>query len=163
MRWQLLALALLISLPAFAQDGTANLDSGKGTIRVRPGCGKDSQPLHGTWVFTNGAFTATTTGSPVLAGTSTAQGSSGKSFLLSFDLPSRALFDDALESWASALCGTPITLMQSSISHFDLKLNKRRTRAKVRLFARGEGTSVEGNGTGKYKAIVRGSWQDALP
>lgn len=164
MRWQLLAILLLAAAPALAQDGSAALNSGKGTIRVKPGCGKDSQPLFGTWDFAAGAFTATTTGNPVLSGTSTAQSMSGKNFRLAFDAPSKALFDAALESWASALCGIPVTLSApSTVTHFDLKLNKRRTRAKLTLKAFGNGSSSEGTGRGSYKATVRGAWQDALP
>jgi hypothetical protein len=164
MRWQLLAILVLISAPAFAQDGSANLDSGKGTIKVKPGCGKNSQPLFGTWTFSAGTFTATTTGNPVLSGTSVAQGMSNKNFRLTFDGPSKALFDDAMESWATAVCGLPVTLSApTTVSRFDLKLNKRRTRAKVTLKASGTGATSQGTGRGKYEAIVRGSWQDALP
>lgn len=164
MRWMLFAAALMFSFPALAQEGTATLNTGKGTIRVKPGCGKNSQSLFGTWTFAAGTFAATTTGNPVLAGTSTAQGASNKVFRLTFDGPSKALFDDAMESWASALCGTQITLLQpSAISRFDLKLNKRQTRAKVTLMAAGNGTSALGNGTGTYKAIVRGAWQPTTP
>ncbi len=165
MRWMLFAAALMISFPALAQEGTATLNSGKGTIRVKPGCGKNSQPLYGTWVFSAGTFTATTGGNPALSGTTAPLGSSGKSLRLTFDGPSKALFDDALESWATALCGTPVALIGqgTSISQFDLLLNKRRTRAKVRLTATGSGTSALGNGTGTYKAVVRGAWQAATP
>lgn len=163
MRWWILALALALSSPAFAQDGTAVLNTGSGTIRVKPGCGKSSQPLFGTWVFAGGSWTATSGGSLDLSGTSTPQGMSGKVFTLQFDAQSKDEFDDALESWASAVCGVPVTLQGqgTTVTSFSLKLNKRATRAKVTLFATGSGTSAAGNGTGTYKAIVRGTWQPA--
>lgn len=162
MRWMILTLALLIPVSALGQEGTGALNFGKGTIRVRPGCGSNRQPLYGTWVFTAGTFTATTTGNPVLAGTSTARTPGGRRFNLTFGAPSKALFDDALESWASAVCGVQVVLSQpTTISRFALKLNKRRTRARVALSALGNGTSAAGDGTGRYKAIVRGSWQPA--
>jgi hypothetical protein len=163
MRWWLVALALALSAPAFAQDGTAMLSSGKGTIKVKPGCGKDSQPLFGTWVFSAGTWTATSGAGLDLSGTSAARGMSGKVFDLQFDAQSKDEFDDALESWASAVCGVPVTLQAqgSTVSSFSLKLNKRQTRAKLTLFATGNGTSAAGKGVGTYKAIVRGSWQPA--
>ena len=164
MRWLIPALFLALAAPAFAQDGTASLNFGKGTIRVKPGCGKNRQPLFGTWVFSGGSWTATTTGNPVLEGTSVARRSSRRAFALAFDGPSKLLFDDALESWASAVCGIPVTLQRppgTTLSRFSLKLNKRSTRAKVRLAARGTGTSSAGSGTGTYKAVVRGSWTAA--
>ena len=163
MRWIFVCLALTCAATSSLAQiaGTADL-SGNGKLKAK-GCGKDREGLVGTWDFLgDGTWTGTTDGVLVLSGTHASQGASGKIASLTFDLASKTFFDDALESWASALCGIPVTLMQpSSISHFDLKLNKRRTRAKLTLFASGTGSTSEGSSTGRYKAIVRGPWTEA--
>ncbi len=161
MRWLSILLLLAISAPALAQDGGGTL-SGTARAKVKPDCGKDRLAV--AWVFqsTAGSWTATVGGSASLAGTAVVAGNSGKNWNLAFDAMSKTSFDQALAAWATDLCETPVTLSQpSSITHFNLKLNKRRTRAKLTMFATGHGTTIAGAGTGKLKTILRGPWQDA--
>ena len=159
-----LALAVLFAATAgLAQASGNGALSGTARIKVKPECGKNRQAVNANWTLSGSSFSALTlgNGTPALTGSASTQGASGRIFRLAFDAPSQAIFDDALESWASFVCGgTPVTLARVNVTHFDLKLNKRKTRAKVKLYARGAGTSPLGAGTGSYKAIERGSWTD---
>jgi hypothetical protein len=160
MRWITLALALALAAPALAQDGSGTL-IGSTKAKVK-GCGKDHLPTSWGFQSTAGEWTATVGGLASLSGTAVAVGSSGKIWNLAFDGESKQSFDDSLEDWATQLCGTAVTLVDpTSIPHFNLKLNKRRTRAKLTLFAHGTGATIEGEGKGKLKSILRGQWQDA--
>jgi hypothetical protein len=160
----MLALSLLVVTPISisAQVGTGTFD-GPAKLRVKPGCGKDT--TFSTWTFTGtgGAWTATvTSGAGVLAGTSAAVGSSGKIWNLAFDGPSKAAFDAGLAAAASSLCDATVTLNgPATITHFNLKLNKRNTRGKLTLFAQATGSTLEGTGRGTLKLIKRGPWQSA--
>jgi hypothetical protein len=161
MRWNLLVLSLLLAGPGAAQVGTGTFD-GPAKLRVKPGCGKDTTFSTWTLTGTGGAWTAAVTGGPVLAGTATSVGSSGKIWNLAFDAASKATFDAGLADAASDLCGTSVTLSApATITHFDLKLNKRNTRGKLTLFAQATGTTLEGTGRGTLKLIKRGPWQSA--
>jgi hypothetical protein len=161
-----LGLALVVVFAAgsaLAQASGNGALSGTARIKVKPECGKNRQAVNANWVLNGAAWTAQTpgAGTPALTGSATPQGASGRIFRLAFDQASKAIFDDALESWASALCGTPITMNAGSrVSRFDLKLNKRKTRAKLTIHASATGTSPLGSGTGTYKAIERGNWTD---
>jgi len=162
-----LGLALVVGMfaasAALAQASGNGALAGTARIKVKPDCGKDRQAVNANWILNGATWTAQTpgNGTPALGGSASAQGASGRIFRLTFDQASKTIFDDALESWASARCGTPITMNAgSSVSRFDLKLNKRKTRAKLTIHASATGTSPLGSGTGSYKAIERGSWTD---
>jgi hypothetical protein len=160
----LAGLLCLLTSPALAQvqGGDGNL-SGPGVLKVKPDCGRDSEMLTGTWQLTaNGGWQALTSGNPLLTGSKSAVGNSGKIWNLAFDASSKLAFDAELAARASALCGVAVTMQPSSVTHFNLKLNKRKTRAKLTLMARGSGSSAAGNGRGAYKAIARGAWSDYL-
>lgn len=160
----LASLLCLLTSPAFAQvqGGDGNL-SGPGVLKVKPDCGRDNEMLTGTWQLTaNGGWQALTSGNPLLIGTKSAVGSSGKIWNLAFDASSKLAFDAELAARASALCGVAVTIQPSTVTHFNLKLNKRKTRAKLTLMARASGSSAAGNGRGTYKAIARGAWDDYL-
>jgi hypothetical protein len=158
MRWLLAALVLALSAPAFA-DGSGSL-SGTGKLKVK-GCGGDSSPMTWNLDVTGGAFTID--GGPA-GGTAMPVGASGKIWNLAFDANTKAGFDMFLAAIASNLCETQVTLTQpSTVSQFNLKLNKRQTRAKLTLFVSGSGVSIEGASTGTLKLKLRGSWQAAQP
>lgn len=162
-KWGLVLAVLFAATSASAQASGNGALAGTARIKVKPECGKDRQAVNANWTLGGGTWSAQTPGNntPALSGAATAQGASGRIFRLSFDAGSKAIFDDALESWASGVCGTPITMTAgSSVSRFDLKLNKRKTRAKLTIHASATGTSPLGSGTGTYKAIERGAWTD---
>lgn len=164
LRSMLVCLALAFaSSSAFAQvAGEGSFSGGTAKLRAR-GCGKDRVGAFGTWaLLADGSWTGTVDSVVTLSGTHVAQGASGKIARLTFDMESKGLFDDALEAWASTLCGTPVTLnAPSAVTHFNVKLNKRRTRAKLTLIAVGTGSTIEGSSAGRFKAIVRGPWTQA--
>lgn len=162
-KWGLALVVLFASSSALAQASGNGALAGTARIKVKPECGKNRQAVNANWALSGGSFSAQTqnNGTPALTGNVTAQGASGRIFRLAFDAPSQALFDAALESWASAVCGgTPVTLTSVNVTHFALKLNKRKTRAKLTIHASATGTSPLGSGTGSYKAIERGGWTD---
>ncbi|MBM4383966.1 MAG: hypothetical protein FJ091_11420 [Deltaproteobacteria bacterium] len=147
----LVLVLLFAATSALAQASGNGSLSGTARIKVKPECRKNRQAVNADWVLSGNGFSAQTpgNGTPALTGSATAQGASSRIFRLSFDAPSKAIFDAALESWATFVCGgTPVTLTSVSVTHFDLKLNKRKTRAKVKLYASGTGTSPLGPGTG---------------
>ena len=163
MRWWIVVLGIVSSVPALAQVGTGTF-TGPTTLKVKPGCGKDSQTSTWSFVGTGGAWTSTVDGNPGPAGSATPLGSSGKAWRLAFDANSKAGFDLAMTAWASELCGLPVTLAApSTVTHFDLKLNKRQTRGKLTLRARATGSTLEGSGNGTLKLVKRGPWQVAQP
>jgi len=152
------------STPALAQvAGTGDFSGDTAKLRAR-GCGKDRVGAFGTWeLLADGSWTGTVDSVVTLSGTHTAQGASNKIARLAFDAESKASFDDTLEDWATALCGAEVTLDEpgSAVTHFNVKLNKRRTRAKLTLRAIGTGSTGEGSSAGRFKAIVRGPWTEA--
>jgi hypothetical protein len=161
MRWCILAFVVLSSVPALAQVGMGSF-SGPATLKVKPGCGKDTE--RSTWdvVGTGGTWTSTIDGGAGPSGTSTPRGNSGRIWELAFDANSKSLIDIALTAWASELCELPVALdAPSEVRRFDLKLNTRKTRGKLTLRARAEGSTSEGAGTGTLKMIKRGPWQEA--
>jgi hypothetical protein len=160
MRWLLAALVLALSAPALADGGGAL--SGVGRLKVK-GCGGDRVSLTWDLQVAGGNFTTMVGGSPGPSGTATPVGNSGQIWSLSFDAPSRRAVDLFLESIASSLCETQVTVLSSNVTHFDLKLNKRDTRGKLTLFVRGTGMSSEGTSQGTLKMQLRGSWQATQP
>jgi hypothetical protein len=164
MRSALVCVALaLFAASAVAQvAGTGDFSGDTANLRA-VGCRRDRVGAFGEWVLlADGTWTGTVDSVVTLSGTHMEQGSSGNIARLTFDAESHALFDDALEAWASAICGAEVTLnAPSAVTHFDIKLNKRRTRAKLTLRAIGTGSTGEGSSAGRFKAIVRGPWTEA--
>jgi hypothetical protein len=161
MRWLIVTLLLALSTLALA-DGSGTL-TGTGKLRVQS-CGKDRGAVTWTVQLTGSNWTTTVNGNNGPSGTASPVGSSGKIWNFAFDANSKTGFDLLLAAAATNLCETTVTLTQpSTVTHFNLKLNKRSTRAKLTLFARGTGSSIEGTGVGKLNLILRGPWQQVAP
>ncbi|HEU4429575.1 MAG TPA: hypothetical protein VFT98_12520 [Myxococcota bacterium] len=154
------AFASTSALAQVAGEGDFSGDTAK--LRAR-GCGKDRVGAFGEWALLgDGSWTGTVDSVVTLSGTHIAQGSSNRIARLTFDAESKLAFDAALEAWATGICTVPVTLdAPSAITHFNVKLNKRRTRAKLTLRAVGTGSTSEGSSAGRFKAIVRGPWTEA--
>lgn len=154
----LLGSALLVAATASAQPlaGSAEL-TGDGILRVK-GCGRD--PASAAVRITVAADGAWTAQSPEVgfAGTSVPLGASGRKLDLTFDPVSLAGFVAGLASDAAELCEGPITDVSAEKLRFLLQVNRRHTRAKlkVRYFLRGTGPG--GPGTATYKLALKGPW-----
>jgi hypothetical protein len=163
MRWWIVGFVVLWCAPALAQVGAGSF-SGAATLKVKPGCGRDTERSTWNLVGTGGSWASTIEGNPGPSGTAMPLGGSGRIWRLAFDANSKTAVDLSLTAWASELCGLPVTLTApSTITQFDLKLNKRKTRGKLTLRAQATGSTPEGTGTGTLKMIKRGPWQEAQP
>ena len=161
MRWLAVALfALSLSAPALA-DGSGTL-SGPGKIAVKS-CGKDRDQVTWTVQLTGSTWASSPPGGGTGPfGTAAPVGSSGKIWNFAFDPGVKMGFDQFLAALASSLCETTVTLTgPSTVSQFNLKLNKRKTGAKLTLAVTATGVSVEGTGAGKLTMKLRGPWQEA--
>ena len=160
-----LALASTASAQTFP-DGGGNL-TGAERLRV-PGCGRDGGPTFlSVSLGSNGAWTAsmsdTPTGPTVVtySGTSTTVG--GRIMLLALNTASLAALETALEADSSTLCEAAVTI-SSLTTRAALKVNKRETRARIGLHARGTGTIAGGgDGNGIYHVRARGPWSPPQP
>lgn len=145
----LLAVAASAQVPA----GSGTL-GGSQSLKVK-GCGKDSSGVNANVTLGgSGTFSVTNAGD-VLTGAST---TAGRVTTLNLDAESRDEVTDLIESAASNLCGTEVTITSVTFSQGQLKVNKRGTQAKLQVKADAQGTSTEGSGTGHYKLKATGPW-----
>jgi len=151
------ALGLMAS-SAEAQLGGIGTASGTDKLRVK-GCGKGKAPAafnftvsdDGTWFardeegyFFSGGYSAV----------------SAKKFDLRFDSGSEALFVANLENVASSLCGQGVNVTSAVRQKFFLKVNKKRTKAKVRAKYSLTGTAGGEPGTAKYILKAAGPYTE---
>lgn len=139
-----------------AAQGSGTL-SGAERLKIR-GCGRQTTPVtldvtldpSGAWSASDGSTSYTGTAAPLRR----------HALSLTLDAASLAAFETALETEASDLCDEAVAINSLSVRGA-LKINKRETFAKLRVHARGEGTSASGSGAGKYKLRARGAWNRA--
>jgi hypothetical protein len=140
-----------------AAQGIGSLSGGE-RLRVR-GCGRSASPVTLAVTLNQAGAWSATEGSTTYTGTSTAL--SRRVLRLALDAASLAAFEAFLEAEASDLCDEAVTLSSLSAGGL-LKLNKRETFARMRVRARGEGTSASGeSGAAVYRLRVRGAWNRA--
>ena len=157
-----LALASAASAQTFP-DGAGNL-AGADRLRV-PGCGRDGGPVSlAVTLGSNGAWTAAGGGASYSGTSTVSRGSYGRRVMrLTLDAASLAALETALEADASTLCEEAVTI-SSLTTRAVLKVNKRETRARIGLLARGVGTTAGGgDGNGIYGVRARGPWTATQP
>ncbi|HEY8119684.1 MAG TPA: hypothetical protein VII78_00060 [Myxococcota bacterium] len=153
---------LALALAAFATSAAAQtVPAGSGTLnggqRIQAsGCGKDTDSMSVALnLAANGTWTATVDGDD-FSGTSS---SSGRVTTLTLDGGSLAELGEELEEEATELCEESVAITSLSVTQAQLKLNKRRTMAKLQLKASGTGMTSGGSGTGKFRLKANGAWQ----
>ena len=152
----LLLAAILASLTLAAGAGAQTVPAGSGMLsggeRLKAsGCGKVSEPTtvaftlmsDGTW--NAGEFTGTSS-------------TNGRVVSLTLDAESLEEMDDLLEESASELCEDDVTINTLAVATARLKVNKRRTSAKLQLKVVGTGMSSGGSGTGGFRLKAGGAW-----
>jgi len=149
-----LAALLLIAGGANAQSAGSGTLNGADRIKAR-GCGKETSALSVAFTLDGGgAWTATADGD-VFSGTST---TSGRTTSLTLDGASQSLLGAVVEDLASDLCEDTVTVNSLGVTKARLKLNKRRTSAKLEFKAIGTGSSSAGTSTGSYRIKAKGAW-----
>jgi hypothetical protein len=155
-------LLLFSGLLAFATAASAQFAPGEGGAlaggeRLRiPGCGRlgGAVALDMT-LAPDGAWTIDT-GASQYGGTSSAL--TRRLLHLTFDAASLATLESKLESEAATLCEEPVTITALN-ANGALKLNKRRSHARLFLRARATGSTESGaEGSGLYRLRARGEW-----
>ena len=139
-----------------ALTGDGGVLTGKEKAKVQR-CGGDKGSLTWNVVLAPNGDWSMYDGSNTFTGTSTPTGKGGK-HNLSFNGPSQALFISTLESRASDECGTAISVTSSQQKKFQLKVNKKATKAKVLLKYKFLGSGGGETGKGKYGASAKGAW-----
>jgi hypothetical protein len=151
-----LGLVFLLTAGTVYAQSEGGILSGKEKAKVQR-CGSEKGSL--TWdaeLQQNGDWSAFD-GVNTFTGTSTATGKGGKNNL-SFDAPSLALFISTLESRATSACGPAITVTAQQQKKFQLKVNKKATKAKVLLRYKFLGQAGGQDGKGSYAASAKGDW-----
>lgn len=156
-----LAIALAWSGDAVAQVAGSGSLTGNGALKVK-GCGTDELrgiPITFT-VQTDGTWVAVLPDA-TLGGTTTLAGKDGRKLQLQFAPVSTATFLQARAADISQLCARSVTMNSVEQKAFTLTLNKKRTRAKVVLSYRLEGTAGGKGGNARYKITAKGPWTTA--
>jgi hypothetical protein len=156
-----LAGATAAGVPVAAQaqtvpSGSANL-RGKGAFAVQR-CGRDrgrvtlamSVAADGTWTAFGplGSF----------SGSAVPRGGSGRTLDLDFDAQSLDAFIAALVVDASDLCKTGVVPTDVRRQRFRLRLDRKRTKARLVLRYRFAGTAAGRRGRAAYRLTARGPW-----
>jgi hypothetical protein len=160
--WLVAGAAAAQSLPVPTPAGVGVL-AGTAKLRLKP-CGRSEVPLaFRVEVEDDGAWAAD---APVgLAGTSTTR-LTWRQFYAHFRSRTRLALSSAsltaleasLAAQATALCGESVSLSALAASEATLVLNKRWTRAKLRLRASAQGVRASGTRTLRYRATAVGAW-----
>ncbi len=150
------------SLPIPAPAG-AGLLAGTATLRLKP-CGRTGAPLSvRIEVEDDGAWTAD---APVpLAGTSSSRLTWNQYYAhlrsrsrLALSGASALALEARLAAEASALCGDAVSVGALASSEATLVLNKRWTRAKLRLRVNAQAARASGTRMLRYRATAVGAW-----
>lgn len=153
---------LLAPLGAWAQafpEGTGVIDF-KEKFKAK-GCGgfKDEALLT---VVANGDGTwSASAPAGDFSGTMMAGDAKGKKWLLFFDGGSFDDYFDYLEEVATELCFTPVSITFLEFKKFELKFNKDRSLAKLKLKTKAEGTTAFGPGKGSHALKGKGDFTPA--
>ncbi|HEU4429289.1 MAG TPA: hypothetical protein VFT98_11090 [Myxococcota bacterium] len=155
----LLAVCASIVLASAASAQLAPGEGGTlfGGERLRvPGCGRLGGAVtlemtlapDGAWTIDSGAN----------AYSGTSSGLAPRLIRLTLDTESLATLESKLESEATTLCEEPMTITALN-ANAALKLNKRRSHARLFLRARATGSTESGaEGSGLYRLRARGEW-----
>lgn len=162
--WRLVLLSsfmLALGLPGAvrAQVGGSGQLVGKSILSVQ-GCGRDRANLATSIaVAGDGTWTAQSPDG-TFSGTHTPRGTSGRKLDLRFDAQTEAEFIAGVAEDVGKLCEAPATVTLAELKTFLLKLNRKRTKAKLTLSYRFEGAAAGVSGTAKYRLRAKGPWAD---
>lgn len=154
-----IGLVLLLGLGATAEafSGSGTL-KGTGSLAVQR-CGQGRLHAKATVaVAADGTWTASTTEGALFSGTSVPVGTSGRQLDLSFDAGSEAGFIGSMASDAAELCHTSIEVTSVLKKAFVLTLNRRATRAKLKLRYAGTGVGGGRAGWARSGLTLSGRW-----
>jgi hypothetical protein len=152
-----MAVALAPSLALAFPEGSGDLN---GTVKLRPepNCLRGSAFGSATVRVDDKGRVSVDVAGKYLTGKSKKDNSKGTKLALKFDSRSRTLLENTIGAWAGDLCAGALKIENSSVRKAQLKLNKMRTDAKLKLRveakAKGNGKKVES----RYALTVSGPW-----
>lgn len=143
----------------FPGDGVL---SGRAKLKVK-GCGRGKADVavdvlvdaDGTWMASDGTS--------AFSGTGGVGGKGGRRLTIALDTDSTATLIGRIETDAGTLCGDTVTATNVEARKTVLKVNGKRTRAKLILVYVGTGVGSDGApGKAKYRLVVSGAWNGPL-
>ena len=154
----LLLAALAASLPAAAAVGTVGITSGPFTATMTAqGCGRERTTFRMAITLKKGHTWRATGDGDVFTGRFT-ENATRTVLTLTMDANSRAVMIRNLRSWATHMCGLPVSVSSVSAAKVVLRLNSRHTLATGTLLVTATGSTSAGRGRASYSATYSGGF-----